>query len=1457
MMEPRSLLVVLAVVLLAAACSEPAVMSRGTDNQPTSEPLPQVQPVELSGPAGALAAVDAEAADVGKKELQPPAEPEVAPPASASAAVPPKVKASRQAISSWFAGQAHARVHLQTDKPLYHPGETVWFQSWDLDARTLSGAGRSNGVTVELISPKGAAVITKNLALSNGVAQNDLELPLGVPGGEYKLRMRATDGQLHERPIIVSSYEPPRIKKKMDFLRKAYGAGQEVSAKIEIQRAAGGPLADKVLEARVRVDGEDLAPVQVRTNAYGGGIVRFTLPKAISRGDALLTVLVEDGGVTESISRSVPIVLDKLQFDLYPEGGDLVQGLPSRVYFAARNMLGKPADVRGELVDEAGHVVASLESYHQGMGRFEVTPAKGRSYKVRITSPPGIAQTFPLPEAKADGCVLRTFDDVDGTLPETRVSVRCASPREVSVVGVLRDRVLGESWVKAGPKSPAVVYLGGPDAAARDKDVVRAQGVLRVTVLDAENAPLAERLVYRNRQNRIDFSVETEKAGYGPRDTVNLTVTARDGDVPIEADLALSVVDDTVISFADDKTGHMLSRLFLEPEVPGAVEEPNVYFDLTEKKGAVGLDMLLGTRGWRRFEWKPVFAPPVPTLVGATGAGAAHRRMGGGGGVRKPANGLKQFDFADDLVEGELMRPDAAMVQQDARPRPVVEKPAPMAPPADEPMLEAGNAEAVAEIPAQLVVVAGKEVAAERGPMLMDQLDRGDLHDIPVDGRDKDWDGKKKEAAAYWAPVRVFPVPDYSAGFTGERTDFRETIFWAPGLRTDKEGRASVSFPMSDAITSFRVFVEGVGGGAAGHHEHVFESTLPFSMAVKLPVEVSAGDRLLMPLTLSNERDAEVQVAVDAELGDLLALDSVAHHADVTLPAGARRSLFFPVDVIGDAGTVAVKFQGTGGQLGDAFARELTVVPVGFPQTFERSGQVNGNAVHEVDLNEVVPGSLHATIRFYPSPLSTMISGLEGMLRQPSGCFEQTSSTNYPNVMVMQYLRENNLQAPEIEARATGLMDDGYRRLTGYESDKGGYEWFGEYPGHEALTAYGLLEFADMKPVFGAVDTEMVSRTQHWLKQRADGKGGYQRNARALDSFGQASETVTAAYITWAVTEASSTKEFDREVEAQAHEATTTADPYVLALAANTLFNVPARRKEALAAAARLAAMQSKEGHWTGADHSVTRSGGLNLDIETTALATMALMDADLYGERVRRAVDWLQNNRSGFGQWGATQATVLTLKALTLYTRNSRKTEASGSVTVIVNGKVAGETTYEKGHKDAIEIDVTPFVTDGHNRIEVIHEGKMEMPYSLLVEHRSSLPASSAESVVGLSTQLEATSVKMGDPVRLNVNVKNVSDKGQPMALARVGLPSGLTYQTWQLKQLREKGVIGFWETRGREVVLYFRDLAPSASIDIPLDLVATVPGHYRAPASSAYLYYTDEHKTWVEGVEVDIAAY
>jgi len=518
------------------------------------------------------------------------------------------------------------------------------------------------------------------------------------------------------------------------------------------------------------------------------------------------------------------------------------------------------------------------------------------------------------------------------------------------------------------------------------------------------------------------------------------------------------------------------------------------------------------------------------------------------------------------------------------------------------------------------------------------------------------------------------------------------------------------------------------------------------------------------------------------------------------------------------------------------------------------SGTLSGTIRREVTITDVLPGTMTGKLTMYPSPLATMVEGTEAMIAEPGGCFEQASSTNYPNIMILGYLEQHKAAKPEIVERANKALDHGYKLLTGYETKSRGYEWFGGDPGHEALTAYGLMEFRDMAKVYGDVDRGMVDRTRSWLLARRDGNGGFKRNQRSLDSFGSASPEVTDAYITYALAEAGE-KDLAPEIDHQREQAASTKDPYVLALATKALVDVRPKDDATRVAVNRLVEMQGKDGSFAGADHSITHSGGSALTIETTALAAMALMAAGNRMPEVRKAIEWIDAHRGGAGNFGSTQSTVLSLKAMAMYAEASRQTEAAGVVTIRVNGQEAGRVAYEKGHQGAIELPLGEHLRTGNNVIEITLDSAQPLPYSALITWGSKVPATSREAKVHLATGLARNSAKLGEGVRMNVTVTNTTNDGLPMALARVGLPGGMTFQTWQLQELRDKKLIDYYETRQREVILYFRSLAPHATKEVPLELLASVPGTFTAPASRAYLYYTDEHKHWVEPTTITIS--
>jgi len=1370
------------------------------------------------------------------------------------------------AIASHFQRHATRRSYVMTDKPLYQPGETIWFRADLRSTGTLVGAAPT-GLTMQLVSPRGAIAMQKRIPTANGVAQNDFILAPDVEGGEYTIQLTADDGTVDTKKIIVNTYEAPRLMKTLEFARKAYGAGDQVSAAIEVKRATGEPFAGKALTGVVTVDDVELARLPIKTDGDGKAVAKFALPATLARGDGLLTILADDGGVTESIQRRIPIVMKTLALGLYPEGGDLVDGLPGRVYVMAKNTLGKPADIEAKVVDDRGQVVSEFTSIHDGLGRFDLKPATDRSYHVEITRPAGITQKFDVPSARPGGCVLRSVPETSADT--LRVAATCTTARTLLVEAVLRETRLAAGAIDVPAGTPTLLELPVDPTA---------QGAVRVTLFSTKQCPsrtdqfrsaakqgsespygegtpcgepLAERLVYHGRGQDLKITLAADKKSYAPRDPVKLTLHAADAaGRPVKASLGVAVVDDTVLSFADDRSAKILAHVYLEPELGATaadpVEEPNFYF--SEKPEApAAMDALLATRGYRRFEWQPVFAPPQPAGYAITTATAADPEA---------AMDIAKLEAPEEeRNEGieHAVRPRRMMARPMAMPAPVVPGAAPPPPPkqiAQGPVRQEMDKNAV--LGNKQADVGGLAQPAGHGGGRADRarglhIDR-EMLDNPL-GR---------EQIQAWAPVRVFPVPQYTKGYDGPRTDFRETIYWNGNVETGADGNAAVSFVASDAITSFRASAEGVSaGGTPGSGTLAIQSKMPLTLDAHLPLEVTSGDEIRLPVTLSNETDGALDADLDARFGAAFQLTSNPVTGKVHLGAGEKRSLFFPLKVIATGGNADVDVTMTTLGLKDEIQKKIRVVPLGFPFEISASGTAKQgtSATHDVELAGALPGSIHATVTMYPSPLAAMTKGMEAMIREPGGCFEQTSSSNYPNIMILSYLGSNDAADPALVQKTQGTLDRGYKLLTGYETTQKGYEWFGKTPGHEALTAYGLMEFADMAKVYD-VDRTMVERTADWLMSRRDHKGGFLRSAEALDSFGRAGETTTTAYIMWALAEARRTAGLEQELAGQKALGGETKDPYLLALAANTNLLVTPRASETTAIVQRLAAMQAKDGSFPGARESITMSGGESLAIETTALATLALIKASPdheYESALRAAADWLNARRSGYGQWGNTQATILGLKALTAYAEHARQMQAPGAATLVINGTPAGTIQFDKGRKDALVWDdVAAALKPGHNTIELRLDGQAQLPYSIAIEYRSAKPQSSAAAKVAVSTRLAKEHVKLGEGVKLRAHVENTSAGGVPMTLARVGIPGGLTFQTWQLKELRDKGVIDFYETRPREVILYWRALAPSAKKDVELDLLAAVPGSYEAPATSAYLYYTAEDKAWAPAVKV-----
>lgn len=1353
--------------------------------------------------------------------------------------------------SETLGGPNRFLAHLSTDKPLYRPGEELRVRGVVLHANAHRPAPyqASAGAVVSIQGPKGDVVASGMAAGEDSVVAFAWQIPDDQPGGTYKILVQLLSGQAPaERSFEVRAYRAPRLKSQLKFVRDGYGPSDQVAASLEVERAEGGIPEDATVTVSARVDGEEIHRATTKIDASGRCFARFLLPDKIERGEGVLVMSIEDGGVIETASKTIPILLQTVDLAVYPEGGELVAGLRTRVYFEAFTPAGKPADLAGIVVDRSGQPVAEFRSEHEGRGRFELKPRGGQQYRMRITEPAGIATEFPLPAVKKSGATLSSRRDVYP--PGRPVTLRVATTHpQVSVTLSRREQPVASTTVDKSGR----VRFDVPE---------QIDGVLVATVWDSVTGkPLAERLIFRQPRHSIRILLSPEADHYSPGDRARVSIlTTNQRGEPLSAVVGIQVTDDSVLEMIDkrEQAPDLPTMVLLESDVRDLADS-HVYLDSSHAHSAQSLDLLLGTQGWRRF----AFVEPVAFTKQHNDAArrvlASVETIGLSAGF---GGGMKIFSRWRNEVD-ELSKADNQLVFDEL-------------PGADK--KERADAE-------QAEHAAAGEELNQRGSAADDADDGG--RDVPAPERSASAaDPKDREAAG-----RLFGEADIAGrrqlpnGFSGglavggkalrndfrayrvyshqvrperredDRVDFTETLYWHAGVKTDENGRGMIEFGLNDSVTSFRISANAFSAsGALGSHSIQVDSVKPFYLEPKLPLEVTQGDKILSPLGIVNATgddfpEASIEVTAHGyRAGGAL--------RSFRLEGGQRRRELLEFSVR-ETGAHQVVIEGRAGSRSDRVTRNLIVQPRGFPVELGRGGLIvaGGTAQHSFVIPpDVVDGSLNGRVVVYPTPLANMTESLKRLIREPNGCFEQTSSTTYPLVMAQQYFMSHEGVDPALIQQSAGVLEKGYNRLLGFESPGGGFEWFGRDPGHDALTAYGILEFTDMSQV-RHVDADMLERTREWLLAQRDGRGGFVRKA-ATHHCWVADPEIANTYNLWALMEAGETADLSKEIAWVREAAESSQNTYVKALAANVLglAGDTVGQDHLLDA---LAGLQQQNGSLSGATQSVVGSGGVALQIETAALATMAWLKNANYADNVEQSIQYLAEGCKS-GRFGSTQSTVLALRAIVAYDQSRATPQAPGSLTLLVDGKPVGEpVAFSATEHGAIHLPQLPDrLEPGSHELALVMDGGARMPYSMSLEFHREQPESQEQCPMHLEVSLNEPAVTEGEATEANVTVINRSDGPVPSPVAIIGVPGGLEVRHDQLKELVEADRIAAYEVIGREIVLYWRVLDAEQRVDLPLSLVAEIPGTYTAPASRAYLYYTDELKRWAAPLRVQIHA-
>ena len=242
----------------------------------------------------------------------------------------------------------------------------------------------------------------------------------------------------------------------------------------------------------------------------------------------------------------------------------------------------------------------------------------------------------------------------------------------------------------------------------------------------------------------------------------------------------------------------------------------------------------------------------------------------------------------------------------------------------------------------------------------------------------------------------------------------------------------------------------------------------------------------------------------------------------------------------------------------------------------------------------------------------------------------------------------------------------------------------------------------------------------------------------------------------------------------------------------------------------------------------------------------------------VEKGIKWLASACQD-GRFGTTQATVLALKAIIEYDKIRSSLSKDAELKVFINEKEVGKVEIKAKSQSSDPIELPSFADaikqPGSYTLSIVATEGVTMPYSVSVFYNDRMPTTSPTCVLDLKTELVNSRVAEGEGTEIKVCLKNKSSEGKGMTLAIVGLPGGAEPRHEKLKEMVQGGVVDSYEVLGREVVLYWRQMAPEEEKNINVDIIARVPGEYTGPASRAYLYYTDEDKVWVEGLKMSIS--
>jgi hypothetical protein len=402
------------------------------------------------------------------------------------------------------------------------------------------------------------------------------------------------------------------------------------------------------------------------------------------------------------------------------------------------------------------------------------------------------------------------------------------------------------------------------------------------------------------------------------------------------------------------------------------------------------------------------------------------------------------------------------------------------------------------------------------------------------------------------------------------------------------------------------------------------------------------------------------------------------------------------------------------------------------------------------------------------------------------------------------------------------------------------------------------------------VDPRLIERTRDWLvsQQQADGSWNPDTqfiNEGATNRFNSDRLRITA-YISWALESADykgpALDKARNYVDSHMKE---NADAYTLAVLAN--FAVENNAKSQLAERAlgmlKDAATEKGESAWWSAEETGVYGSGESAGVETTGLAVQALLKSGQYPELARKALAWIAARKSGDGNWGTTQATIMALRALLLASGKSGA-DAHGTVDVMLNGAKIETLSLTADNNDLLHQFVLRGISEHDaNQVELRFSGDGGVAYQVDGRYFVPWPSAPVNEPLSIELKYDRTKLAQNDIVSATATIHNNTQRTAKMVMVDLGIPAGFELLSEDLQTMVDKtansgsGKLEKFSMTATQAILYFDSIGERASFEVHFRLRAKYPIRATNFASRVYEYYDPAVQATAKPVRFEVVSH